>query len=156
MTDEKKETPDVYIPFIYVICNDIDEMRKFCKDGLGMEEVSYMNTDTFGWLCYQCRGFQLMFFRAEKALPVHDKFTMQPGWEGGEIETISWSVGIPEVNFAETVKRLKEMGYRTFSDEPHWYQDSYWGFPVLDPMGNTIEVFTQPAEKPSKPEWTWE
>jgi hypothetical protein len=35
-----------------------------------------------------------------------------------------------------------------------WLLDCYWSFPVRDPMGNTVEVFAMPAERPEITEWT--
>jgi hypothetical protein len=31
--------------------------------------------------------------------------------------------------------------------------DGYWGFTAMDPMGNTVEIYTIPAEKPETTTW---
>jgi catechol 2,3-dioxygenase-like lactoylglutathione lyase family enzyme len=123
-------------------------MRHFYSDLLGMKEVSYMNDEGFGWINYKCEGFEFMFFRAMNPMPVIEEWTWQPGYDGAEHNAISWAINIPEADFAATVERLKADGVKQFKDKPEWRQDSYWGFSVMDPMGNTVEVYTMPKEKP--------
>ncbi len=36
---------------------------------------------------------------------------------------------------------------------PTWRQASYWGFTVLDPAGNTVEIYCAVKEKPANNEW---
>lgn len=153
MPDEKKEPPKVNLRFLFGICNDIGEMKNFYTDLMGMQEVAYMDDDNFGWLAYQCDGFQFMFFRVDNELAVPVEWTCQPGYEGGTLEAISWAIEIPEAEFADRCETLKKAGVKTFSETPEWRQDSYWGFSVLDPMGNTVEVYTRPKEKPESGEW---
>jgi hypothetical protein len=62
-------------------------------------------------------------------------------------------VEVPEEDFAETWHRLVEDGVKLFKAVPEWRQDSYWGISVLDPMGNTLEVYSIPKERPAKLEW---
>ena len=65
------------------MCNDVAEMKKFYTGLLGMQEVAFMDEEEFGWLCYQCEGFQFMFFKTHGKVPVLSDFTWQPGWGGG-------------------------------------------------------------------------
>lgn len=80
--------PEAQIKFLYLMCNDVEAMRRFYTDVVGL---------------------------------------MQPGWKGA--------------------------GARSFFDEPQWQQDTYWEFPVLDPMENTVEIYATPKEKPESKEW---
>lgn len=153
MTDNKKDPPRVNIRFLFAMCNDIDAMRKFYSELLGMQEVSYMNEEQFGWLCYQCEGFQFMFFRTHGKIPVIEEWTWQPGYNGGSYDAVSWAIEIPEEGFADCHKRLKDANLKAFSDKPEWRQDSYWGYTVMDPMGNSVEVYTSPKTKPESGEW---
>ncbi len=146
---------DVKINFIYQSCNDVGAMRHFYGDLLGMKEVSFREGPE-GWLVYQCEGFQFMIFPAGYELPVPEGWGMQPGWKGGDREYLSWSIVVPEADFAATVKGLLDDGVESFHDTPQWRQDSYWSFPVRDPMGNTVEVHTIPAVRPEKLEWSWD
>ncbi len=151
--DTEPEPPvEVTFRFVYNHCNDLLAMRRFYTDLLGMTELGF-NLE-WNWLGYQCEGFQLMFFGAEKNLSVPTEFTDQPGYEGGDWEGISWSIEVPEARFAETVRRLQEADVPCFSDQAQLRLESYWGFSVLDPMGVTVEVFCYPKEKPESPEWT--
>ena len=148
-----KEKPKVNIRYLFAMCNDIDEMRRFYTELLGMQEQSYMNDESFGWLCYDSEGFQLMFFRAEKKIPVTAEWAWQPGYDGGELPVTSWAVVIPEADFKATITRMRDGGAKMHSELPEWRQGSYWGFNVMDPMGNTIEIFMIPAEKPESTDW---
>lgn len=145
------------INFIYVSCNDLAAMRHFYGDLLGMTEVSYREGPE-GWLVYQCAGFQFMIFPSGQELPVPEGWGMQPGWEGGSVEGVSWSVDVGADNFRPTVRGLIDDGVESFSPEPIWCQNSYWSFPVRDPMGNTVEVHYYDPEqpKPESTEWSWD
>ena len=138
--------------FVYNHCNDLEEMRYFYTDLLGMTELGF-NLD-WNWLGYQCEGFQLCFFGANSTQPVLTEFTDQPGYSGGDLEGISWTIEVPEEDFAETVNRLLEADVTHYFDEPQLNFGTYWGFPVLDPMGITVEVFCFPEEVPESSEWS--
>lgn len=143
------------INFIYQSCNDLEAMRSFYGGLIGMTETSYREGPE-GWLVYQCDGFQFMIFPAGHELPVPDGWGMQPGWEGGDREYLSWSLIVAEADFAAIVRKLLDKGVDCFNEEPQWCQDSYWSFPVRDPMGNTVEVHTIPAQRPDSTEWSWD
>lgn len=147
------QKPSVNLRYLYVMCNDIPAMKTFYGDLLGMSVQAFMNEAQFGYLAFQGDGMQLMFFRADAKLPVVAEFAGQPGYQGGKLEATSWSIQIPEADFAAAVERLHKAGAKRFAEKPFWAQDSYWSFPVLDPMGNTVEVFATPKEKPAKKEW---
>lgn len=138
MTENK---PDINIRFIFNFCNDIEEMRRFYSEIVGLQEVSYQNDDDWGWLVYQNEGFQFMWFRSDENLPVIDGWAAQPGYPGGEFAITSWSIEVPQEDFEEIVEKLKSAGVKLLSMKPEWRQDSYWGFTVMDPMGNTVEIF---------------
>jgi catechol 2,3-dioxygenase-like lactoylglutathione lyase family enzyme len=148
-----REPPQVTLGYIYVSCNDVSAMQRFYVGLLGLEEQSYSDAGGFKWLVCRCRGFELMFFPAETVLPVDQGWHAQPGWDGGAREGVSWSVQVPEELFAGTVERLLSAGAPHFFDQPQWLQDCYWGFPVQDPMGNTVEVYTTPKERPISTQW---
>ena len=144
----------INIRYLFAMAVDIDAMRHFYSELVGMKEVSYMNDENFGWLCYQSDGFQLMFFRAnsENTKPTDD-WTWQPGYGGGPYEGISWAIEYPEEEFKSTFRKMVDADVRALWETPQWFQESYWSFPVMDPMGNTIELFWTPSEKPPSPEW---
>jgi len=71
-TTDKK--PEVEVRFFYLMCNDVAAMRGFYTDLLGMSETNYYNEPEMGWLCYAFGDIEFMFFRAENALPVPDKY----------------------------------------------------------------------------------
>jgi catechol 2,3-dioxygenase-like lactoylglutathione lyase family enzyme len=150
MTGEGKEPR---LGYIYNHCNDIEVMRWFYTNLLGLKDKGFHSDENWGYLCYLTGGLELMFFRTAETIPVQDKWAVQPGWDGGTFEGTSWSVLIPEEEFAAVVKKLISAGVKTFAQKPMWLQDCYWGYPVMDPMGNTVEVYTTPKEKPTNTEW---
>jgi len=157
MTAEEAKAPQkpkVNIRFLFNVCNDIDAVRHFYTDILGMKEQAYMNDENFGYISYECEGgVYFMFFRADEKLPVLSEWACQPGWAGGTLETYSWGIEIPEEMFAGVYQKLKDEGAPLFKPEPEWRQESYWGLSVRDPMGNTIEVYAMPEQKPASTEW---
>ncbi len=150
---EKKKSPLINIRFIYNMCNDLEAMRHFYTDLVGLEQGSFRNDEEWGWLVYRSEGFEMMFFRASEKLTLHEKWASQPGYEGGTLEVTSWSIHIPENVFAEVVSRLTSAGVKSLNKKPDWRQDCYWGFTCMDPMGNTVELYTEPAERPASTEW---
>jgi len=152
MPDEKPK-PKINLKFLFLICNDVQAIKDFYVGLLGMEETAFMDEPEFGWLSIRCDGFDFMWFRSNGNMPVLMDWTGQPGYEGGPIEATSWAINIPEEDFAAMYKKLKDSGVKAFSEIPQWRQKSYWGYSVMDPMGNTVEVYTSPKEKPDENEW---
>jgi catechol 2,3-dioxygenase-like lactoylglutathione lyase family enzyme len=150
----EKPKPKVNIKFIFSMCNDITTMRHFYTELLGMQEQAFLNEKEFGYLSYYCQdGLYLMFFYSGKEAPKHTEWAWQPGYEGGSLHITSMAIEIPEQDFTGMVERLKKEGVRLFADVPDWRQNSYWGFTVMDPQGNTLELFTMPKDKPLSTTW---
>jgi len=143
----------VSLGYIYVSCNDVAAMRRFYVELVGLNEQSFSDEGEYRWLVCHSRGFELMFFATTKPTPVIAGWHAQPGWEGGEVEGVSWSIEVPSEDYAATVEKLKAASVPCYFALPRWLQDSYWGFPVKDPMGNTVEIFNLPRERPATTEW---
>ena len=157
MTDQTpagRQLPDARINFIYLHATDMEDMRSFYKDALGCREIHYraQDDDGYGWSVFDMGSFQLMVHPGSTAQP-QTGWCIQPGWQGGTVQGMSWSLVVSPASFAGCVARLREMKARSFHGKPQWCQDSYWSFPVQDPMGNTVEVHCIPAEKPQSTEW---
>jgi len=152
MTDQ---APRVRVPFIYHICNDIEAIRHFYVDLLGMQQAAHMDTPEFGYLALECGSLQMMWFRGDEEQPPLDAFACQPGWAGGTLEVSSFSLLVPEDEFGGVFEKLRAAGTRMFKPVPEWRQDSYWGLSVLDPMGMTVEVYTAPKERPDDTSGSW-
>ncbi|MFN2114745.1 MAG: VOC family protein [Anaerolineae bacterium] len=147
-------TPQLNIRYLYAFCNEIDPMREFYSDVLGMQEGSHMDSEDFGWLTYKSEGLELMFFRWDDGvLPVQQAAAWQPGGGDGELPVMSFSVHVPRESYAATVERLRASGANLETAVPTWRQESYWGLTARDPMGYTVEVYSDPAEKPVSTEW---
>jgi hypothetical protein len=72
--------------------------------------------------------------------PVAAGFSRQPGWEGGVLERVSFSVEIPLSGYRAKISELKAAVTVSAFEVPQW-RGCYWTFPVLDPMGNTVDVY---------------
>jgi catechol 2,3-dioxygenase-like lactoylglutathione lyase family enzyme len=152
----EKETPQVNVRFVYNFCGDLAAMRHFYTDVLGMAEKSY--NDEQGWLVYQSDGFELMFFRADGEGVGEKEWAAQPGGVSGTAEITSWSVEIPEADFAAAVEGFVADGVplQGNANAPDWRQGCYWGITVMDPAGNTVEVYAVPKETPASTTWPGE
>jgi len=93
-----------------------------------------------------------VYFRVADPLPKRE-FDGQPGDGGGPGLRTSWSVLIPESAFGATYQQLLEAKVPAMTPTPTWRQDSYWGFTVMDPAGNTVEVYTAPKKRPASTDW---
>ena len=143
----------INLKFIYNVCNDVAAIKRFYGDLLGMKIASFMDKPEFGWVNIASDGFEFMFFRAEGKFIEPTEFAMQPGDGGGPRQATSWSVAIPEQDYGATIERVRQAGVKAMTSTPTWRQDSYWGFTVLDPAGNTVEVYCAVKEKPASTEW---
>jgi catechol 2,3-dioxygenase-like lactoylglutathione lyase family enzyme len=137
--------------FLYIHCADLETMRRFYTDLLGLTE-SFYAAGRGGALAYACDELQFTIFPAESAEPAPVEWHRQPGWEGGTLPGISWSiVAESREAFAASVARLVAADVPAFFETPRWL--GYWSFPVKDPMGNTVEL-TLPTES-EPPDRVW-
>jgi len=123
--------------FIYV--NDINDMRDFYTDIIGMEETFFDNDR--GWLTYDSNGLQLVMIRAAAPLPVNEDWAKCPGYaDSGEAEIPSWVLTIPDIRFDVVIQHLKDGKAPLLGDiqEP---QPGHRQVMTRDPMGTNIEVY---------------
>jgi catechol 2,3-dioxygenase-like lactoylglutathione lyase family enzyme len=144
--------PAINVRFVMNYCSDLKATRHFYTDLVGLSELSYIYEEDWQWLNYKCDGLEFIFFE-DKSLPVVSEFSEQPGWDGGTLHRTSWSIQVPLEQLAATVKRLREAGVTAKFEKPQWQQDSYWSYPVLDPSGNTVELYSTVKERPASTEW---
>ena len=146
--------PAVNLRFLYAFCNDVEPVRHFYTELLGMQETNFRNSEEMGWVVYQSDGLELMFFRLDKSVQDPGDWAWQPG---GTVEDavprMSFSILVPWTEYAATVERLQRAEVRTQSPQPVWRQDGYFGLTVADPAGNTVEVCSTPPEKPESTTW---
>jgi catechol 2,3-dioxygenase-like lactoylglutathione lyase family enzyme len=153
-TVDEKAGSVIDVRFVYNYCNDLAAMKHFYTDLLGLNEVGY--NEDYRYLCYQCEGFRLMFFRPDAEVELLQGWADQPGYQGGTTFDTSWGIQVPEAEFTGIVERLKAEGVEARYPDPEWCVDSYWGFYVKDPMGRTVEVFAMPKERPASTTWPGE
>jgi catechol 2,3-dioxygenase-like lactoylglutathione lyase family enzyme len=150
--------PKINIRFLYCMCNDVKTVKAFYSEVLGMKEMSFRDDENFGWVVYDTEGLQLMFFRWDSALPVETRWAWQPGdFREDGAPLMSFSVEYPEEDLRAVVKRVRDAAGVAATPAPTWRQNSYWGWTVRDPMGNTLELYSSVQDQPKEgvtPEWT--
>lgn len=120
--------------FTYIFTDDIEKMKWFYGDLLGLELIWNQDDDiAFKILDHQFSIKYHKDFRGQAP-----KFAIQPGWQGGTEPRTSWSINFDAVSFEKTVNLLVHHNIESYFQEPQW--KGYWSFPVLDPMNNTIEI----------------
>lgn len=139
--------------FIYIPVKDVSAMREFYTGLIGIEDASYTETENNGSLIYKFDGMHIVFYRAKQDLPQDIKWAWHYGWDGGEAEQICWSVYIEESRFADIIAKALKAEVEAHAEKPDWRMDCYWGFNVKDPMGYTVELYTQPDVRPDNAEW---
>ncbi len=145
----------IRINHLYTFCNDVQTMRHFYTNLIGLDEGTYNEYDSFSWIVYNSNGLCLHILGpADSPLPVPDDWSWQPGIGGpGTREATSWSIDVPEESFREVVRRIAEAEVRSHPSFPEWRQDCYWGLTVMDPMGTTVELMMEPATPPESTTW---
>jgi hypothetical protein len=130
-------------------------MRHFYIDLLGLPLTFYMNDERGKIFEFECGGVLFLWFPADPPLPVPTQFSRQPGWEGGTLQQPSWSLEYSAADFRACVQRLQAAGGPLRQPQPEC-RGSYWAFPVLDPMGNTVEPVLQLGDNPLPEGTAWE
>lgn len=128
---------------IFRWCNDVVPMRRFYTDCLGLNETFFRNDDEHGWLTYQVGEVQLVFTRAPALLPVDTEFAQNPGYGGGTLQVESWVLKVERPSFDQIVERLQASSYTFYTPEPHSPRPGALQFIALDPMGFTVEAYTE-------------
>ena len=135
------------VRFLYIPAADLDAMRTFYTELLGLEEIYFGAGESLG---YSCAGFQFTILHDPAAPTPPPGWATQPGWRGESVSAVSWSVELTEPAFRAAVDRLRQRGVDALHDLPVWV--GYWSFPVRDPAGYTVEV-TWPAEDAGSGGW---
>lgn len=128
---------------IFRWCNDVALMRHFYTDCLGLEETYFRDDADHGWLTYQIGQVQLVFTRAATPQPMATEFARNPGYHGGSLTTESWVLKMDQPSFAAIVKRLQASSYTLYAPEPEQPRPGALQFLALDPMGFTVEIYTE-------------
>ena len=128
---------------IFRWCNDVVSMRHFYTDCLGLEETYFRDDEEHGWLTYQIGQVQLVFTRAPSPLPVETQFAQNPGYQGGSVQAESWVLKMERPSFEAAVQRLQTSDLISYTPEPQEPRPGARQFLALDPMGFTVEVYTE-------------
>lgn len=133
----------------YLFCSDLDGMRAFYRGLVGLEESP--EHDDEGSVTYRFGPWELAVVVHPEARPGDGAWSVQPGWTGGARPVVSCSVELDEDRFRAAVDRLTGAEVPAFGERPHW--DGGWRFPVMDPMGNPVELIWAPDVEPAERIW---
>lgn len=138
------------IKFIYIFCNDLQAMRYFYTNILGLNEIYYSDPPD-GTVAYDCDGLQFTIINNPKAQQAPKDWAWQPGWKEGNGAITGWSICLTENNYSSVIQKLHTNEVESYYQNPKWL--NYWSYPVKDPMGNTVEVVLTPDQEPEKTVW---
>lgn len=123
---------------LYFHCNDIDAMRAFYTDLLGLPESYYRNSEQHRCLAYQIQGAELVFMPAHEQLPLQTEWARQPGYAGSESTAKTWLFTMSNSDFEIISERVRNSDIPVYNNLEE-YDDSQQLF-IKDPMGMTIEI----------------
>ncbi|MDF1667920.1 MAG: hypothetical protein P1V97_39650 [Planctomycetota bacterium] len=135
--------------FLYLYCENLSAMRRFYSETVGLSESFYAPAEA---LAYDINGLQFTIFDSHSVDGKAEGWARQPGWNGGEANSMSWSIQLSEPEFNGAIQRLSLYDDPAFYERPHW--NGYWSFPVKDPEGNTVELSLAPSQEPESKTWT--
>lgn len=134
-------TPHYSTLFFY--CNDVNAMRHFYTELIGMEETSY--DAEHKWLTYQSGQLQIVYMQATAPRPVNEAWAKNPGYRGsGTDEAPSRVLTVEAAQFDTIYEKLKAAN-APLLDSPQEPQPGYRQFITRDPMGTSVEIYTAPA-----------
>ncbi len=131
------------IQTIFQWCNDVNKMREFYSDVLGLTETYFLDDDKYGWLTYDVNGLQLVFMRSSQPLPIEKVWARQPGWIEGTGEILSMVLQVSLDDFQSVVERARARDVKMFDQEPRGVPDQHLSHFLMDPMGSTIELYSE-------------
>ncbi len=146
---ETMTQPQAKLNFVFLLCNDVDEIIKFYGDILGLEVEG---SKEYGFASIKA-GIEILFFEGDYPLEPHKEFAWQPGYQAASGHLTSFSFSFPLEQFTKAYQNAKEHKSPMLFPKPEWRKDSYWGITIQDPMGNTLELYSIPETKPDSLEW---
>ncbi len=109
-------------------------MKGFYSDILHLDLI----WDGEGSISFKIGEHQLSISYNEDVIQPSNKYSIQPGWEGGTELRTGWSLECDKEDFKDIVHSVLRNEIPKFYNGPKW--KGYWSFPILDPMNNTIEI----------------
>ncbi|MHA2032233.1 MAG: VOC family protein [Candidatus Kariarchaeaceae archaeon] len=134
----------IHINDLFIWCNNVDEMKMFYSELIGLNEVWYDPEPKTGppYIVYKLGNNQsLHFIGRSNKIEVNQNWSYQPSSEiESGIEKFSWTLELSKYLLEEIVQRLGENQIQTFQKEITT-RSGYSAISVLDPMGNTIDLY---------------
>ena len=129
-------TGKIHLHTVFRWCNNVDVMRGFYSDLLGLKETFYRNDAEHGWLTYQA-GTQIVFMRGTQPIDMVTGWAEQPGYAGGQTQVDSWLITFSKTDFESLKQRVENSNIEQLAGDGI---DSSRQIIVRDPMGVTVEL----------------
>lgn len=135
-------------PFIFNLCDDIERIREFYTGLLGFKEISYKEGHHIDYII---RNKTIMFSQAEKTSAQIPQILRKH--RKGQFATFSLNLRISESEFPQLIEKISKSYIYSFNSFPEWYSEGLWKFVILDPTGNRITLYMEPAKVPASRKW---
>jgi catechol 2,3-dioxygenase-like lactoylglutathione lyase family enzyme len=123
------------IQFVYSYSTELAATRLFYGELLGLP----ITVDTEAFIEFSA-GVKLVFLRNGAGAVAAPEFSSMPGWpETGGVRALC-SIRYGAADYRTCIERLVASGVRCRTPDPVW-RDGCWELAVLDPSGNTVELF---------------
>ena len=113
--------------FTYIFCNDLAKMKWFYSDILQLILI----WDDKSSIAFKIGEHQLSIDYNEEFNPPSNKFSIQPGWEGGTEPRIGWSLECDKEDFKKILNSVLINDITKYHNKPIW--KGYWSFPTVGP-----------------------
>jgi len=130
------------IDTIQRFCNDIDAIRRFYTELLGLEPTFSANDAERGYISYDFAGVQLLFLRATAQQPVPTGFAKHPGYAGGTAEQTLLVVDVGKRDMQQLYAKARAMQIEILGDGIIQNAQGQRQLVLRDPMGVTVELFS--------------
>ena len=142
------DTLGVNSPVFFNMCDDLEEMRYFYTDILGIKENSYQRNN---YLDYNSNGLTMMFFQADN---ITERIaSSKRRYNNGHFELMCWTIKINKEMFIKAIENLSAYQNKGSKIIPQWQQEGFWSFSIKDPMGNTVFVYLEQKQTPVSKVW---
>ncbi|MBC7473110.1 MAG: hypothetical protein H7263_02375 [Candidatus Sericytochromatia bacterium] len=144
------DTFNVGLPIFFNLCANVEEMRTFYTEILGIKENYYQKNN---FIDYNSNGLTMMFFQADSI--INNMSSAKKRYSQGHFESLLWTIKIDQDAFIKAIQKLSnhENQIKYNLSTIQWNNDGFWNFSVDDPMWNKIIIYMQPKSIPVSKIW---
>ena len=140
---DNKTNAGVHINDLFMWCNDINAIRQFYTEILGLIEGWYDPKPELGppYVVYKLANNQSLHFLKKNETDITDEnwsYQSSSAIPNG-IEKTSWTLNVSKSTADEILKRIQQRGAKSYQETIE-SRSGYSAITLLDPMGNTIDL----------------